>query len=150
MAIMTPAAQILDRLERVKPTSRGSWLARCPAHRDKTPSLSIRETNDGTILVNCFAGCGASDVLNALGLPWRALFPQNRTQSTSRSPYHSRIPARDLLEIVSEDVSIVAMIAADMLAGKLIEDRDWNELARAAARIGRARDQISPSSVGRK
>src|SRR5262249_20915005 len=72
VATMTPTAHLRDRLERVKPTSRGSWLARCPAHNDKTPSLSIRETHDGTVLINCFAGCGASDILNALDLPWRA------------------------------------------------------------------------------
>jgi hypothetical protein len=139
---MSQAAQLLDRLQRVRPTGRGSWLARCPAHDDKTPSLSIRETNDGTVLINCFAGCGAGDVLDALGLQWNALFPPNPAARSHRSPCYSRIPARDLLEIVSQDVSIVAVVAADMLAGKPVSERDWNELSRAAARIGRARDYI--------
>ena len=43
-----------------------SWMAHCPAHRDRTPSLSIRETDDGRVLVHCFAGCSQHDVINAL------------------------------------------------------------------------------------
>lgn len=49
------------------------WMARCPAHDDRTPSLAVRETN-GTVLVRCHAGCDQQKVLSALrdrGL-WRA------------------------------------------------------------------------------
>lgn len=42
------------------------WMACCPAHDDKTPSLSIREGLDGTLLVHCFAGCGQALVIAAL------------------------------------------------------------------------------------
>jgi hypothetical protein len=41
-------------------------MARCPAHDDSTPSLSIRETRDGTLLVHCHAGCEQSAVIAAL------------------------------------------------------------------------------------
>ena len=34
-----------------------SWMAPCPAHDDRNPSLSIDETNDGLVLVCCHAGC---------------------------------------------------------------------------------------------
>ena len=37
------AATILDRLDGVRPTGDGRWIARCPAHDDRSPSLSIRE-----------------------------------------------------------------------------------------------------------
>ena len=47
------------------------WQARCPAHADRSPSLSIRVGLDGRVLVHCFAGCEASAVLTALGLTWR-------------------------------------------------------------------------------
>lgn len=48
----------------------GKWhgrhaMCRCPAHRDRTPSLSIRQGTRG-ILVHCFAGCDPRDVLKAL------------------------------------------------------------------------------------
>jgi putative DNA primase/helicase len=43
----------------------GSLMARCPAHDDRNPSLSIRET-DGKVLVHCHAGCQQRDVIAAL------------------------------------------------------------------------------------
>ena len=49
-------AALLERLEKVRRTPTGH-IARCPAHPDKTPSLSIREADDGKLLVHCFAGC---------------------------------------------------------------------------------------------
>lgn len=42
------------------------WMARCPAHDDSTPSLSIRETRDGKLLVHCHAGCEQTAVIVAL------------------------------------------------------------------------------------
>lgn len=42
------------------------WQARCPAHNDHTPSLSIREGDDGRILFYCHAGCEQARVLDAL------------------------------------------------------------------------------------
>lgn len=44
----------------------GYWTAKCPAHDDKSPSLSIRETADGIVLVKCHAGCDQDVVLDAL------------------------------------------------------------------------------------
>jgi putative DNA primase/helicase len=44
----------------------GSWVARCPAHDDRTPSLSLADGHDGRLLVKCWAGCSAHNVLSAL------------------------------------------------------------------------------------
>jgi putative DNA primase/helicase len=41
------------------------WTARCPAHDDGTPSLSIREAS-GTVLVYCHAGCTQERVIAEL------------------------------------------------------------------------------------
>jgi 5S rRNA maturation endonuclease (ribonuclease M5) len=41
------------------------WMARCPAHDDRNPSLAIRE-KDGKVLVHCHAGCNQRDVIEAL------------------------------------------------------------------------------------
>lgn len=69
---------LLERLDKVKERGEGSWIACCPAHEDKTPSLSIRETSDGTILVHDFAGCSPVDILSAVGLELKDLFPKER------------------------------------------------------------------------
>ena len=45
--------------------SGSSWMARCPAHEDRNPSLSIREV-DGKVLVHCHAGCTQRAVIDAL------------------------------------------------------------------------------------
>jgi putative DNA primase/helicase len=46
--------------------SGSSWMARCPAHEDRNPSLSIRAGRDGQVLVHCHAGCEQRDVIAAL------------------------------------------------------------------------------------
>ncbi|MHB9023969.1 MAG: phage/plasmid primase, P4 family [Armatimonadota bacterium] len=63
---------ILSHLDGVKRTGAG-WMARCPAHDDKNPSLSITETPD-RILLNCHAGCSSENVTRAMGLRMRDLF----------------------------------------------------------------------------
>lgn len=50
-------------------------MARCPAHDDNGPSLSIKDAGDGRTLIHCFAGCGAVDVLAAIGLELQDLYP---------------------------------------------------------------------------
>lgn len=47
-----PVVTLHDRLEHVKPSDAGHWLARCPVHGDRSPSLSIRELVDGRVLVH--------------------------------------------------------------------------------------------------
>lgn len=63
------------RLKDVRKQGR-SYLARCPAHEDRHPSLSIAEGRDGRILLHCWAGCATKDVLVALGLTWRDLYSE--------------------------------------------------------------------------
>lgn len=137
---MSAVTKILDRLDRPKQTGPGRWLARCPAHEDRSPSLSIRELDDGRVLVHDFGGCGTEDVLAALGLTMGDLFEKPIAHRVEAS--HSRIPARDLLEIISEETSVVAIIAADMLEERTISEDDWERLSKAAARIHRTRDHI--------
>ena len=43
-----------------------AWMARCPAHNDRDPSLAIADTCDGKVLVRCHAGCDQRDVIVAL------------------------------------------------------------------------------------
>ena len=71
---MSNVNKILDRLEKVSGNGK-KWQARCPAHDDKNPSLSITEKDDGRILLFCHAGCGGADVLQAIGLTLRDLYP---------------------------------------------------------------------------
>lgn len=69
---MTPAEALLSRLEKVSKCGTG-WKARCPAHNDLNPSLSIWENNDGSAGVKCYAGCTRDAVLSAVSLTGKDL-----------------------------------------------------------------------------
>jgi putative DNA primase/helicase len=58
------------------------WTARCPAHDDRTPSLSISDADDNNVLVRCHAGCDQERVITALRM--RGLWAENRPRSLSR------------------------------------------------------------------
>jgi hypothetical protein len=62
----------LQRLEAVRRSGRG-FVSRCPAHKDRTPSLSVRDGERG-VLVKCWAGCRLQDITAAVGLTVRDLF----------------------------------------------------------------------------
>lgn len=67
--------KILERLESHRKTSENQWVAVCPSHRDRSPSLHVKQKEDGRILIHCKAGCGANEVLDAIGLRYSDLFP---------------------------------------------------------------------------
>ena len=135
------AAKLVEQLDKARQTAPDRWIARCPAHEDNGPSLSVRELSDGRTLIHCFAGCGAVDVMAAAGLEMTDLFPE-RLPDQHYKPCKSRIPARDLLMLISQEAGIVALIAADFLEKRQIDEATWSRLAAAANRIGRARDHV--------
>jgi hypothetical protein len=57
----------LDNLEGLKRTGSG-WMALCPVHADRNPSLSLTVTDDGKVLAHCHAGCDQASVAQALNL----------------------------------------------------------------------------------
>jgi hypothetical protein len=72
--------EVLARLELrgCKPRrSHDGWEARCPAHEDHKPSLSVTEAPDGKVLVRCHRGCRFEDIASALGLRAQDFFPDN-------------------------------------------------------------------------
>jgi hypothetical protein len=145
--VVTALSRVLDRLERVKQTGSGRWIALCPAHEDHSPSLSIRALEDGRVLVYDFAGCSVEDVLRALGLKLADLFEKQLAHSLPRT--HSSIPARDLLEVLDHEVTVVALILADIVHDRGVSPNQFARLTQAAARIGKARDMANPATVNR-
>lgn len=89
---MTPVELVLSNLKRVKQVGNG-WAACCPAHDDRTPSLSVTEGDDGRALMKCHAGCPVREIASSLGLtisdlmPPRPEFaPDSRTKSSNTFP----------------------------------------------------------------
>lgn len=71
-------AQLLDKLEKVKKSGDGKWMALCPAHQDKDQSLSIT-ADQKQIAIHCFAGCPTDSILKALGLQMADLFIKSQS-----------------------------------------------------------------------
>ena len=136
------AARLLDRLDRVRQVGPGRWIAACPAHDDRSPSLSVRELDDGRILVHDFGGCDTQLVLGAVGLSLSDLFPGKLDHNFK--PSRSRVPLRDLATFIDHEAMIIALIGADILTNKKIEAEDYERLATAVRRIGEARDHVHP------
>jgi hypothetical protein len=86
---MSPPVENLVSCLQAKRSGKG-WRAKCPAHEDHEPSLSISEGADGRALLKCFGGCSTENVLVALGLTPCDLFPD--TQSSGRSSATPRSP----------------------------------------------------------
>jgi len=92
---------IISRLDMVKRTGDGKYQARCPAHDDKSPSLSLRELQDGRILMHCFGGCSAGDVMDSIGLALSDLF-EEPLEDRIRPLYMARQEKRKLGKINDE------------------------------------------------
>jgi putative DNA primase/helicase len=73
------------------------WVVHCPAHDDRTPSLSVRDTKDGKVLVRCHAGCEQTrviEVLRSRGL-WTARRPRSVVAPQAAVPSVERRPDQD-------------------------------------------------------
>ena len=92
-----PVANLVERLHAKR--SGNGWIAKCPAHDDGTASLSIGRGSDGRALVNCLAGCPTEDVLAAIGMTMRDLFPA--TSGNGERPAPTWTPAFDWQRYVS-------------------------------------------------
>ena len=128
------AETLLTRLDRVKSTGRGRWIARCPAHDDGRPSLSVRELADGRVLLHDFGGCATSDVLAALGLDVADLFPEKidgHGGRRERDPHN----VRDVLLGLADEALIVAVAAIRAGTGQRLTDDERHRLITAAVRI---------------
>ena len=116
---------LLEKLERVRLTSNGKWLACCPAHDDKSPSLGIKVTDDGKILLHCFAGCSVSEIVSAIGLKLSDLMPENPTyQKGTKPPRFNKYALFDRLAFES----IILSLAVRQLLN--FEDLDFTDLCR--------------------
>lgn len=129
---------LLSRLDKVKPTGRGRWQARCPAHDDRGPSLAVRELDDGRVLIHCFAGCAATEIVAAVSLPMEALFPERKIAHAR--PERRPFPAADVLRCIAFEALVVMAAGAALLMGRPFTEVDRERLTLAVGRIQAALD----------
>jgi hypothetical protein len=135
------ANALLSRLEKVRQTKPGRWQACCPAHADRGPSLSVRELDDGRVLVHCFAGCNVNAIVSAVGLDMSDLFPEPSGHDGRRRE-KSPFSAADALRCVGFEALVVAVAGASMLAGQPFTAEDRERLSVAVGRIQQALETV--------
>lgn len=133
----SPIDRLLSCLDRVKRTGPSTWLASCPTREDKHPSMTIRELDDGRVLVHDFGGDSPAEILAAIGLTFSDLYPPRATAhhvKGERRPF----PAADCLRAVGFEATLVALAGAAIIAGEPITQFDKDRLLIAVGRINAA------------
>ena len=128
-----PIENLLPRLDNVRETGPNRWVACCPARDDKHPSMTIREMDDGRILVHDFGGCSVHEIVQAVGLTLSDLFPRDpgRHCKPERRPF----PAADVLRAIGYESLVVCAAAVTMMSGEPFTQTDRDRLILAASRI---------------
>lgn len=126
------ADALISRLDSVKRTGSGRWMVRCPSHADKHASLSVRELDDGRILLHCFAACDVGEVLGSIGMTVNDLFPERLPDG---KPERRPFPAIDVLKAIAIEAQLVAIVACDVADGVLIEAATKDRIILAVNRI---------------
>lgn len=125
---------LLSGLEGVRHTGPARWLARCPAHADRHPSLAIRELDDGRVLAHCFSGCDVESILAAVGLDWSAIMPPRAVGdhvARERRPFN----AHDVLVALKTELTIATLATLDIGSGKTLAEADRERLLLSSRRI---------------
>lgn len=126
---MSPAENILGRLQKVRLIKPQTWKACCPAHDDKSPSLNITEAEDGRVLVKCWAGCTSENIVKAVGLQMRDLYPNTE---------HRQRPGKRALsrQALLHEGMICRIGEALLASGEVLASDDMERYQLARKRLG--------------
>lgn len=129
--------KLLSSLKKVRRNGQGSWMACCPNHQDKTASLSIKDLDDGRIIINCFAGCDTYSILRSVGLDWEDVMPE-KLEAHSAKPVKPIIYASDALRLIRFETQIVLICAFKLRKEGVLPNEDIERLALSMQRIHKA------------
>ena len=133
------ADKILSFLNKVKRKGNNSWIACCPAHDDKNPSLVITEKN-GRVLLHCFSHqCDVSDIVHAVGLELSDLFPEQIKIEGSKPIKKKRFPAEAILEALADELAITEIGLAVLASGGTLNEKAQARMKEASNRFTEAR-----------
>lgn len=133
---MTPFENFLSRVKHRK-TGKDRAIFHDPTTLDRHPSGSVRELDDGRLLIHLFNGTSVDAALSAVGLTFADLYPRRRNATVSTPAIRRPFFPSDVFDIARHEVGVVAIIASDMAHGKTIDQRDHARLLDAAGRLNR-------------
>jgi hypothetical protein len=135
---------LLDRLDKVRRTGPNKWLACCPAHEDKSPSLGVRLTDDGKILIHCFGGCSVSEIVGAVGLTLADLMPE-RPQGYDRT--RAKVPRfskSEMFDLLHHSSIILSLAIRQLMSGNPLSANDLISVTRAEQLIDSINKEVRP------
>ena len=126
---------ILPLLDKVRQTGPGRWVACCPVHEDRTPSLVIND-KDGKIIIHCFGcGCGFDEFCQALDISIDEMFPEKLEANYSGIRKREYFNARDVLKTLSKEITVALLITESLKNGGQLNTDERGRLILAHARI---------------
>lgn len=138
---MSQIHELLNRLDRVRPMGQGKWIACCPAHGDKHPSLNIKLGENDVVLLNCRSGgCSAHDIVSAVGMDLSDLFPKTDRHHAPRQKYP--FSAREVLAAMVPESFCIALIGKQMSQGIAPDEKTLQTLLKAVSRISAAHSYV--------
>lgn len=140
---MSRLATLLDNLEFVQEKTADRYRAKCPVHGgDSHDSLGIKECEDGTILIYCYAHeCPPAEILQACGMNMTDLYPERLTHTATpqeRLRWRQDAQHRDWMKVakvILQEARIVWVAGNDIRDGKPLNDEDSNRLQLALERL---------------
>ena len=137
--------EILSRLDGVRDCGNGGFIAKCPSHDDKSPSMTVKLDGD-RVLIHCFAGCEPTEIVHALGMHWTDFFegsiPQERTK-------RHRWPASLLLTALAEDTRWMMYATHQMYRGETLKPEELKRLEQIHVRLLAAQELAGFNSKGK-
>lgn len=135
----SPVDNLLSRLENSKSSGNGRWRAKCPVHQtesSKGRTLSVRETETGSVLIHCHAGCPADAVLTQLGLSFSDIMPPEKY--TNYSKYLSKPTGKSRVYVQDEtclNIYILDIAVGLMKKGTQLTDEELDYCSTAIQRL---------------
>lgn len=135
------ADPLLSRLDGVQQSGNG-WRARCPACGGLSRKVAIAES-DSKVLVHCFGGCKAIEVLEAVGLGWPDIMPPRHWPESPEERRQARRAIREAgwasaLAALALEAKVALVASRQLSRWHVLSVEDDTRLAEAVARIDRA------------
>jgi len=137
---------LLQKLEGLRKTGPNKWLAKCPGHDDRSASFSIKFTDDGNILIHCFAGCDKENILSSIGLTFADLFPPRNARDfdpTKPRPKPPKFTASEMIRLCVFESTVISLAMSSILEGVKLANSEIERVKQATDTIDEIRREVS-------
>lgn len=125
---------LLSRLQKVKQVGSNRWLACCPAHDDRHPSLGVNVNELGKISIRCWSReCDGRAIMESVGLQLVDLYPDQIDPPKGIGKPLPHNP-NDILLALAGEAQLIAMLGSE-LADHPLNHEDRKRLFQAVSRI---------------